>query len=157
MPTIFKSVALTSVLFFAGTAHSRAADICNEKGFESVPAGQIRVSNESTGEWIEFRTSTSELRDGYAPETASTEAVIARQAARDAIYSAYARIVRPPTVTAPLEFHGLQSTATLCDGENTFDFRVPLSGLAWRTGSEEDGPEMLPPIKKFLRDNGVID
>ncbi|MGF7131504.1 hypothetical protein P3T40_002986 [Paraburkholderia sp. EB58] len=157
MPTIFKSVALTSVLFIAGTAHSRAADICDERGFARVPAGQIRVNKESTGEWIEFRTGTRALRDGYAPETASTEAAIARQAARDAIYSAYARIVRPPTAAAPLEFHGLQSTVTLCDGENTFDFRVPLSGLTWRTGSEEDGPEMLPPIKNFLRDNGVID
>ncbi|WP_158905905.1 hypothetical protein [Burkholderia sp. L27(2015)] len=157
MQTIFKSVALTSALLFAGTSNSKAADICNESGFDTVPAGQIRIGNELKGKSVEFRTTASELSRGYGPEATSTQSVIAEQAARDAIFRAFARVVRPPTAAASLEISGLQSVAAICDGENVFDFRVPMSGLHWRTAPAETGPELLPPIRRFLRDNGVID
>lgn len=157
MRTIFKSVALASTLLIVAAANSTAADICDESGFASVPTGQIRISDESSGEWIEFRTSASILQDRYGHETSATEAVLARQAARDAIYRAFARIVRPPAAAAPLDMSGLQSVVAVCDGENIFDFRVPLSGLKWRSEPEGAAPAMLPPIRKFLRDNGVID
>jgi hypothetical protein len=157
MQTIFKSIAMTSALLLIGTSNSKAADICNERGFESVPDGQLRVENDATGQRIEFRTSADKLSGRYGSGEISALPAIAGQAARDAIYAEFARVSRPPTDGASLQIRGMQSVAAICDGVKVFDFQVPLSGLQWRTAREQSDDEMLPPIRQFLRDNGFIE
>lgn len=109
------------------------------------------------GQWIEFRTSAAELRDRFTPDAVPARQVTAEQAARNAIYAAFARIVRPPTTDTSLEIRGMQSVAASCGGVEEFDFEVPLSGLHWQSTSKQSNDDMLPPIRQFLRDNGVID
>jgi hypothetical protein len=103
---------------------------------------------------MEFRATASEIRDQDLPDDASLDAVFVRQRAQDAIRRAYAEVVRPPAPTASLIFRGLQSAVATCNGERTFDYRIPISGLVWQVQDDDGDMDLLPPVRQFLRDHG---
>jgi hypothetical protein len=131
---------------------SNAAGSCDTSGFERVASGWIRI----TRDMIDFRASASEVRDQDLSRTASMDPVFVRQRAQDAIRRTYADMVRPPTPTASLLYRGLQSTAVVCDGALTFDYRIPISGLAWQVDNEDGNADLLPPVRQLLRDHGFV-
>jgi hypothetical protein len=156
MPTISKPVALLLLLapVVVCASNVRSKDACDDEGFRNVRDGQIRKWNESGDDWLEFRTTPDRLLDRYGPGKALP--VVAAQSARNAMYVEFDRLERRPAEDAVLDIRDMQSVAVSCDGQEVFDFKVPWSGLRW--GARTLDPNtLMPPIREFLKENGVID
>ncbi|MFP3557227.1 hypothetical protein SB861_41970 [Paraburkholderia sp. SIMBA_049] len=140
------------VLACASSAWAKSA--CDDEGFRDVRDGQVRKWTESGDVWLEFRTTRDRLLDRYGPGKALQQ--VAAQAARNAMYVEFDRVVRRTGEDAVLDIRDMQSVAVSCAGEEVFDFRAPWSGLRWGE-TTLDPNTLMPPIREFLKENGVID
>jgi hypothetical protein len=139
----------------AGATASRASDACDDNGFRNVRDGQIRKWREAGEDWIEFRTTRERLIDRYGAGRALPQ--VAAQAARNALLVEFDRVERRPDAHASLDIRDMQSVAASCDGREVFDFKAPWSGLSWSTEQAFAPDSLMPPVRAFLKQNGVID
>jgi hypothetical protein len=151
-----KSLVL-ACLFVQTVTHASASwarDVCDDDGFRNVRDGQMRKWSEAGQDWIEFRTTRERLIERYGPGRALPQ--VAAQAARNAMFVEFDRAERRPEAHAVLDIRYMQSVAASCRGNEVFDFKVPWAGLNWSTGSF-DPDALMPPVRAFLKQNGVID
>ncbi|WP_233860299.1 hypothetical protein [Paraburkholderia sp. HD33-4] len=151
-----KSLALACLLVQT-VAHASATlgpDVCDDDGFRNVRDGQIRKWSDAGEDWIEFRTTRERLVERYGTEGALPQ--VAAHAARNAMFVELDRAERRPDADAVLDIRGMQSVATSCGGNEVFDFKLPWAGLSWSRGSF-DPDSLMPPVRAFLKQNGVID
>ncbi|HEX7931694.1 MAG TPA: hypothetical protein VF573_01245 [Paraburkholderia sp.] len=139
----------------AHTSASWANDVCDDDGFHSVRDGQIRKWSEAGEDWIEFRTTRERLLERYGAGRPLPRA--AAQAARNALFVEFDRVERRPDAHAALDIRDMQSVAAACGDKEVFDFKAPWSGLSWTTGQQFDPNALMPPVRAFLKQNGVID
>lgn len=153
---ISKSLALTCLLVqtVAHASATWAPDLCDDDGFRNVPDGQIRKWSEVGEDWMEFRTTRERLIERYGSKGPLPQ--VAAHAARNAMFVEFNRAERRPNAEAVLDIRGMQSVATSCGRKEVFDFRLPWAGLSWSKGSF-DPDSLMPPVRAFLKQNGVID
>ncbi|VXB36329.1 exported hypothetical protein [Burkholderia sp. 8Y] len=152
----FKRLAPAYLLvqMIAHAPASWAFDVCDDDGFQTVRDGQIRKWSAAGEDWIEFRTTRERLIERYGSGRALPQ--VAAHAARNALFVEFDRAERRPDAHAALDIRDMQSVAASCHGNEVFDFKVPWSGLSWTTG-QFDPDALMPPVKAFLKQNGVID
>jgi hypothetical protein len=151
-----KRLALACLLvqMVAHASASWARDVCDDDGFRPVRDGKIRKWSETGEDWIEFRTTREWLLERYGPGRPLPQ--VAAQAARNALFVELDRVEPRPDAHAALDIRDMQSVAASCRGNEVFDFKVPWTGLSWTTG-QFDPDALMPPVRAFLKQNGVID
>jgi hypothetical protein len=148
---------LLALPLIAASCAVNAFDVCDSNGYQRQAIGSIRQLKSNGLDYFEYKVSENELQSDAPIASKEMLNSVARDEAISAMYKRFMES-NPPSESngSDLLYSEMESSNKQCSGIFFYAFRVPVQRMSWSEKSENGNDEMLPAVRKMLKDKGFL-